>query len=330
LSTYKLAAPGRTVGTLTYDGLAAVAGRTGPAPPSSRIAVRVADRDTDRRRDVDVLAADETDLGDPAGFSPIGIAAPMAVAEGVTTTLGASPPRLTGDLCLRITLRERPRPMGFCNRYVTEAAAAGGFFGVGNGVAIGAALDVADALSVIESFEAAEVHVERVDARVGVRRGAMLAQLRGVRMPRRVRPNQRVRVTLRLEGADGDAGRRSFAMRIPARLERGSRRLTFVGTDADQLGGDEDFLGLSARPARRTRATMAARRAPMAARRAPRRKPPVERLAAQVEKLRRYDGIRLRLGRGKAIEVFRDRELRIAGRASIDVRVLRPSRGGRD
>ena len=319
LSTYKLAAPGRTVGTLTYDGLSAVTGRTSKTPPATAVAVRVADRDTGKVRDLDVLAADETDLGDPGGFSPVSLVAPITVAEGVTTTLGASPPRLTGNSCFRITLRERAEPMGFCNRYVTDTAS-GGFFGIGNGVAISAAADLAEALFVVQSFEAADVHVKSVDARVGVQRGALLAKLRGVTMPRRVRPNQEVRVTLRMEGADGRAERRSFRLRIPAGVDRGVQRLRFIGTDPDFAGGGDELLGLSTRATRGTSARAAVRRKPSG------EKAALERLARKVAKLHRYDGVRLRIGRSKPIEVFRDPELRISGRASVQVQVQRAPR----
>ena len=319
LSTYKLAAPGRAVGTLTYDGLSAVAGRTGATPPSTRVAVRVTDRDTGRTRNVDVLAADETDLGDPAGFSPVGLIAPVAVAEGVTTTLGASPPRLSGNSCVRITVRERSKPMGFCNRYVTDSASEG-FFGIGNGLAIGAGDDLAEALSLIESFDAAEVHVKEVTARLDVRRGALLAQLRGVTMARRVHPGEKVRVKLRIEDADGRSQRRSFSLRIPAHLERGVQRLRFIGTDADDFGIDDEFLGLSTRSTREATAGSAARRAPN------RKRAALKRLAARISKLHREDGVRLDVGRGKPIPVFRDRELRIAGRATVRVEVRGPSR----
>ena len=312
LSTYKLAAPGRTVGTLTYDGLSAVAGRTGAAPPSSRIAVRVADRDTGKTRNVDVLAADETDLANPGGFAPVSLLGPIAVAEGVTTTLGASPPRLSGNLCVRIAVRERSKPMGFCNRYVTESAS-GGFFGIGNGVATGAASDVAEALWLVESFEAAKVHVERVSARVDVRRGALLARLRGVTMPRRVRANEKVRVTLRIERIDGTAERRSFQMRIP-KLERGVQKLKFVGTDPDHGHGGEDFLALSTRSTQDPTASATARR------KRSRKAAALDRLASKVAKLHREDGVSLQLGR-KSVPVFRDPKLRISGRASVRVDV---------
>ncbi len=317
LSTYKLAAPGRTVGTITYDGLSAVTGRIGREPPSARVAVRVADRDTGRTREVDVLAADETDLGNPSGFSPVGLVAPIAVAEGVTSTLGASPPRLSGNSCVRITLRERARRIGFCNRYVTDAASPG-VFGVGSGVASGAAGDLAHALWLIESFQAMRVHVARVSARVEVRRGALLARLRGATMPRHVQPKEKVRVTLRIEPAEGRAERRSFTMRIPGDIRPGVHRLTFVGTDPDDPSGG-NFLETSMRGT--STASAAARRTRT------REAVALERLAAKVSKLRRYDGVSLKVGPGgKPTPVFRDRELRVAGRASVRVEVRRAPR----
>ena len=316
LSSYKLAAPGRTVGTLTYDGLSAVAGRTGAPPRSAHVEVRVTDRDTGRARSVDVDAADETDLGNPAGFAPVSLIGPAAVAEGVTRTLGASPPRLTGNACVSIKVRERAKAMGFCNRYVSDAATQD-FFGLGNGVATGAAADVGEALETISSFAAVKVHVERVSARVAVRRGAALAQLRGATMPRRVRINQRVRVTLRIERPNGAIERRSFRMRVPADIRPGTRRLKFVGTGPDE-GGGGGFFGLSTLASRSPSATATARRAPS------RRAAALERLATRVSKIRRKDGVSLQVGRGKPVPVFRDPELRIAGSASVRVDVRRP------
>lgn len=308
-STYKLAAAGRTVGALTNDGFSAVAGRIGSAPSTIPVAVRVTDRDTGRRRGVDVHAADETDLGDPGGLSPIGLIAPIAVAEGATAILGASPPRLTGDMCARISLRERTRPLRFCNRYVTDSAATS-LLGLGNGVATSAADDVSRALSLVGE---SPVHIEGISAAVGIRRGASLAQLSGVGMPRRVRPGQRVRVSLEVRLPGGGEARRSFVLRVPAGLSPGSHRLVFVGTDPDGLE-DSDFLSFS--PQAKAGSAASSARAPG--------RSELERLAAAVAGIGRDDGVRLRLrGSREGSPVFRDAELRITGRASVRVQVRR-------
>ena len=66
-STYKLAAPGHELGTLTGDGLSAVAGRLGPLPPRIPMRVFARDLDTGGFQRVDVELADETDVGSPSG-----------------------------------------------------------------------------------------------------------------------------------------------------------------------------------------------------------------------------------------------------------------------
>jgi hypothetical protein len=246
----------------------------------------------------------------------VSLIAPAAVAEGVTRTLGASPPRLSGNACVSIKVRERTKAMGFCNRYVSDAATQD-FFGLSNGVATGAAADVAEALQLISSFDAETVHVERVSARVAVRRGALLAQLRKATLPRRVSINEKVRVTLRIEGTGGEIERRSFRMRIPADLRPGTRRLKFVGTGPDE-GGGGGFFGLSTRASTSPTAALAARRAPSRKERA------LERLATRVSKIHRNDGVSLQVGRDKPVPVFRDPELRIAGSSSVRVEVRRP------
>lgn len=316
-STYKLAAPGRTIGTLTGDGFAGVAGRTGRAPSTIPVAVRVNDRDTGERHSVDVEVADETDLGNPGGPAPLALIGPVAVAEGTTAILGASPPRLTGEMCASLRVRELKRPLRFCNRYVTDSRS--GFFGIGNGVASAAADDIGKALSLIERAGGLRpLHVEHLSARVGIRRGAALAGLAGASMPRRVRPRQRVRVALRLELPSGRTGRRAFTLRIPAGLSPGSHRLRFVGTDPDGSDPDGIFFEPFSQPAGRTARTATARSA------AVRGDAALERLVTRVSALSRNDGLSLRIGRDReGIPVYRDPELRITGSASVRVKVSR-------
>src|SRR5215216_6028275 len=79
--TYKYAATGHDVGTLTND-------------------------------------AHESDVDQPTGGSILAFLAPLATIQAAGTVLGGSPARLTGRACFAIALRELREPVRFCNRYV--------------------------------------------------------------------------------------------------------------------------------------------------------------------------------------------------------------------
>jgi hypothetical protein len=105
---------------------------------------------------------------------------------------------------------------------------------------------------------------------------------------------------------------RTYSVRLPSRLSRGSRRLTFVGTDAD--AGDDVFgqaieLILDDSEGE-----------------APRGGDPgptsVNELAGEITALGRYDGVGLRNG-DDTTQAFRDDELRLSGRVRTTVRVVR-------
>jgi hypothetical protein len=106
---------------------------------------------------------------------------------------------------------------------------------------------------------------------------------------------------------------RTFRLRIPNGLKRGTRELSFVGRDVDDpdsdlfgalvdtiiIGGDEEEES-SGREGART----------------------LDQLAQRIENLERYDGVRLRAGRVRT-KAYRDPDLRISGRVSTTVRVIR-------
>jgi len=129
-----------------------------------------------------------------------------------------------------------------------------------------------------------------------------------VRLPRTVRPGRRVRAKVKLRRVRGGTISRSYRLRIPRGLRPGVRELRFSGAEVDfaddgLLGsiiiGDEGADG-GGDPG----------------------PPNLRALAARIRSIHRYDGVRVRAG-GSRMRAFRDDELRISGRASTSVRVVR-------
>ena len=310
--TYKLAAAGHDLGTLTDDGLSAVAGRTGALPRTVPVRVHATDLDTGKQLTVATDVADETAVDEPTGGSILGWIAPVAVLQAGGTVLGGSPARLTARACFTIRLRERPRPARFCNRYVTDAL---DMSGAGNVVAATAARDLSRALGDVDAFKAAPVHVTGVDVGLELARGRDQAFLRRVALPRRARAGSRVRATLTLRHIRGRLERRRVTLRLPGDLRPGLREVRFTGTDVDAPEGDLgdviviDF-GFGGGGGRYGPPTLGA-------------------LRTEIEAGARFDGIRARRPpRGpddtdRGVRSYRAGDLRISGRATATVRITR-------
>ncbi len=310
-STYKLAAAGHTLGTISNDASAAVVGRSGRPPLTVPVRIFTEDEDTGERSTLGAQVVDETDVGTPAGSSALSFVAPLALAQGASSILRSAPGKLSGTVCVRIALRERKGPLRFCNRYASAVPPSDPEAGE-NIVAAGGASDALSALGDIDSFTRRTLHVTEFAARVKLSRGLRQAFIRSVTLPRHVRRGHRVRATLHLQVTRGPHITRSFRLRIPSSLHPGKRRLTFVGRDVDDpdsdlfgalvetitIGGDD---GASAGdPGPRSLAV----------------------LARQVRSIGRYDGVTLRAG-GRREHAYRDPDLRISGRGAVTVRVRR-------
>ena len=308
--TYKYAAAGHDVGTLTNDALDAVAGRVGGLPPTVPVRVSATDLDTGVTRNLVTNVADETAVDQPTGGSILTFLAPLAVVEAAGRVLGGSPARLTGRACFTIGIKEAREPARFCNRYVSDVPDA---LGAGNVVAGAASTDLLEALGLIDTFKAGEVHVTGVDVVVQIARGQRQAFLRGVRLPRRARAGQRVRATLRLQHVRGRMERRKVRLRLPRDLRPGRRQVVFTGVDVDSAGGellelfDIDF-------------ELGSRGGELGP-------PTLRRLLKRIDGLARYDGISARSASsdpddpGADVESYRDRDLRISGRARAAIRI---------
>ena len=306
-STYKYASLGHTLGAFTNDERDAVAGRTGALPPSVPIRVFANDRDTGRRLVTGIRAADESRIGLPEGASPVAFVGPLAVTEAAASLLRSAPGRLTADVCVQISIDGLSRPARFCNRYVSAFPADEDFVGTANTVAARASQDVFDALTKIDDYQGTPPQIGEVAVRMDLRRGEQRAFLRSVKLPRRVRAGQKVRARVTLRRVRGGTIRRSYRMRIPSGLRRGARTLRFTGADVDIA--DDGLLG----------AIILDGADDGAGDEGPRN---LRALAKRIRSIRRYDGVRVRTGFGR-VRAFRDRDLRISGRAATRVRVVR-------
>ena len=314
-STYKLAAVGHDLGTISNDATAAVVGRAGATPPTIPVRIFSEDQDTGEQSTLGSRVVDETDAGTPTGGSALAFVAPLALAQGASAILRSAPGKLSGTVCIQITLREREQPLRFCNRYVSALAPSDPEAGA-NIVAAGGASDALAALTELDDYKPRALHVTEFAARVKLHRGLRQAFIRSVDLPRRVRPGRRVRARLHLQVVRGPRITRSFRLRIPGPLSRGRHRFTLVGRDVDDpdsdlfgalvdtitIGGDEDGDSTGSEGART-----------------------LDELARRVRGLARYDGVTLRAG-GERTRAYRDADLRISGRASRLVRVTRKRR----
>jgi hypothetical protein len=304
--TYKFAGPVRDIGTLTDDGFNAVAGRTGALPPTIPVRVYTKDADTGAEHDVQVKVADETDVGTPTGVSGMSFVAPLAVVEGATDALGATPLRVAGQMCFRAVVRELKDPLRFCNRYVSDGTAGSPDGSVGNLVALSAGNDAAGALALFDTFKGSNLHLTEVSARLSLTRGQRQAFLRSVTLPRRVRAGADVRAKLKVKVVRGATRTIPFRFHVPRGLRRGPHRFVLHGVSPD---GGEDLFGaiiidlgdLTGDPDTEGPRT-------------------AKQLANAFRRFHRWDGIRLK---GTGSRVYRDDTYRIGGRAQTMAIVTR-------
>jgi hypothetical protein len=307
-ATYKLAASGHDVGTVTSDGFSAVAGRTGVFPHTVPVQVVAQDTDSKAMKTVRTAAADEAAVDLPSGGSWTSFVGPLAVAQATGEVLGSTPARLTGTMCARIAVQEIKKPLRFCNRYVSTAAGQGEDGGTTNAVLSGIVDDLGGALATIDAYTGKPPRVTGVNVLVRVHRGADQAFIRSVKLPARARRGQRVRARVSLQLVRGARLTRTYMVRIPNDARPGTRRVRFVGQDADQgedgfatiILGDEDEGDEGGDPGPST----------------------LSELAEQVRGTQRYDGVSIRIGsaRGRA---FRDDDFRISGLGETSIRITR-------
>ncbi len=235
VSTYKLATPLDPVGTLTQDGVSAVAGRLGAGPVSYPLSVTALDTDTGRTDALHARVADERALGYPSGSSALTTVLPGALAQAMYGAFGGTPSRQSANMCVRISVRGRPKPLGFCNTYVSGGSA--GFDGLVAGPVVA---DAAAASGLVDLYDAGPLTVTGVDIGVRVRRGMQIATLEDLSGPRTARRGRTIRVIATLLRPGGARLAKTIRVRVPRGMPRGTRDLLLRGTAADVAVGSED------------------------------------------------------------------------------------------
>jgi hypothetical protein len=230
-NSYKLAAPGHDVGTLSDDTPNAVAGTIGALPAHFPLHVVAHDLDAHRTVTLDSQVADESSIGDPEGQSALSLVGPAAVAQASFDILDGAPASQSGSMCVSIAIRESPkRPLRFCNDYV------GGSPG-DNGIA-GSPLvsDMASAISDLDAYDLSPIHIARVDVSLSLRRELDQALIVSARAPKVVRRGATVAVRLALRAPRGGPLTRTVRVRVPRDERTGHRDIVLTGAAADVSG----------------------------------------------------------------------------------------------
>jgi hypothetical protein len=215
-TSYKLAAPGHIVGTLTGDTPNAVLGTVGRPPAMVPVDVTARDLDTGHLLALRTLTADEADVGMPLGSSLVSLVGPLEVGQAATEVYNGAPASESGRMCLTATIREIHGPLRFCNRYVSTGAPGGGAI-VPSALALSASTDAGTALGLIDQVKFAALHVTHVSAQIDAQRGLHESAIVSARArTRRVRAGRSVRVRLLVRAYRGALHTVSFRVPIPA------------------------------------------------------------------------------------------------------------------
>ncbi len=239
-ATYKLASPMTTIGSLRQDGISGVVGRLGPLPPGFGLRVTARDKDTGRTQAIVARLADERSIGFPVGYSALSALAPSAAIQALEEVLGSSPVRQSADMCMRVKVSQRPKPLVLCNRYVggggdPETLAEGQM-----------AADVSAVTGLLDEFDAARLDIKGVEIGVRARRGLALGTLVRVTGPRLVRRGTTITLRARVRKPGGAIVIRRIRVYVPRFMPFGERDIFLKGREADsQAGGDGADFDLS-------------------------------------------------------------------------------------
>jgi hypothetical protein len=313
-TSYKLAAPGHTLGTLTSDTPNAVIGNVGSPP--TLIPVRVTARDLDTGNTMSLLSgvADETDVGLPLGTSSLDMIAPLEVGQAATSIFDGPPASESGQMCFRIDLRESRLPLQFCNRYVGTGAPGDGSLAPPE-LALATTTDVSTALGLLDQVQFEALHVTRVLASVTAQRGLAQGTIVAAHAPLRVKAGRDVSARLVVRVFRGPLRTLSFRIRIPPRAH-GALTATIRGPSSQGQGGNaaNSLAGLAAALSTSLGAgSSTSGPGP----------PSIAALRKAFDGIASYDGLKVGFGRGRARPVYRDPSLLINGHATLAFLVVR-------
>lgn len=300
VTSYKLGSAGNQLGTITSDGPNAVAGVLGVLPPSFPLRVTAKDLDTGKVRSAVTQIADEGDVGLPTGASPLSLAAAAATAEAAATILDGAPARQTGELCVKVSLRELRAPLRVCNSYAIDGTSQ-------NALAGAVATDVAAAVEVLESYRFGTLHLTGMEVGLRIRRGVRQAFMTSVDAPRVARRGRTI--TLRLALRHTGTGRRTtrtVRMRVPLDVPRGLRTLSLISAPIDAGSELSEDAVLS---------VLFEDEGPRADDGGPQS---LEEVRSAFLGLARYEGVVARLG-GEERPLLRDPRLHISGQARVQL-----------
>jgi hypothetical protein len=292
--TYKFEVGGHTVGAFTNDTPNAGAGRVGPPPRMIPFNTTLRDESTGKSLTIRTQVSDERLLDLGSGLGPVGT---LALGQGTFQVLGHTPPRLSGRMCLRISVLERPRPLGFCGTFLNVVEPLD---------------DATRAFDLVDSFKFGRLTPVAVSARVGLRPDTPEAFILRARGPRRARRGQRLRIRLLLQRPRAGRERMTVFYRVPRRTRPGPHMLTIRGTvprrpevsfqeHIDNVFEPDVEPGRGEEPGPRSMAQ----------------------LAAEIAALRHSDGLRAtfsRLARGPV--VLSTSNLLVRGRVRLPVRIV--------
>jgi hypothetical protein len=291
VSTYKLAAPGHIQGTVTNDTFGAIVGRVGPPPRTIPFGVNARDRDTGRAIALSSQVADESPVDLGTGLPLMGA---LGLSSALAELLASEPQRAASSLCLRIRIRQRSRPLGFCNSYFDLE---------------GPLNDAQTALGLTDAYEFGPLTVTGVSARLGVGRGVREAFLLRGSGPRRVRRGQTIRVRLLLRRRKGGLTRLNARLRVPRSLPPGRRTLRIAGQPARPISDpleDELVFLLTGEDGESERSPRS-----------------IGELAERIAALRKPAGLRASFRRGESSRLsYRDAGRLIRGSVKIPMRVV--------
>ena len=304
--SYKLAAPGHTVGTLTSDTPNAVVGEVGPAPTLVPVQATARDLDTGREISMESDVADETAIGLPLGTSLVDVIAPMEAGQAATAIYDGPPANESGQMCVTVRVRESRLPLRFCNRYVGT-----GFPGDSGllppELAIGVTNDLSSAFQLLERVQFASLHVTRVDAQIEARRGLAEASIVSARAPRHARRGHTITVHLVVRVFRGKLEKLSFPLTIPRNARHRRLVVSLHGPSQGGVGADALLSALASELG----GTIGPPQGPGPS--------SIAQLRHNFAQIGTYDGIDAKFSGGKTKRVYRNRSLLITGKTALSI-----------